>query len=62
REGKPFYACPVKLWPGSPFNPAALVLSGREWIERADWHKDNPKLWKGTAEKTGWELFLNNWK
>lgn len=60
--GKQFYICPVKMRPGPPFNMACLVLSGKEWMEKAGFYKDNPTLWKGTQEKTAWELFYNNWK
>lgn len=62
KEGKPFYACPRKLNPSSPWNVAVLILSGKEWREKAERYKDDPKMWKGSVDKTAWELFMNNWK
>ncbi len=60
--GKPFRACPVKLRPDGPFNPSVLVLSGKEWLEKAEGYKNDPKLWEGSVEKTAWNLFVKNWK
>jgi len=60
-SGKAFYICPCKMRPGGGFNMACLILSGKEWANQAEIYTDNPKLWKGTIEKTAWELMYNNW-
>lgn len=60
-EGKPFYLCPCKLYPSSPWNVAYLCVSGKEWMESADRHGKESKLWEGSRERTAWQLMMNNW-
>lgn len=60
-ENKPFYACPHKLRPSSSFNIAALVF-GLEYKQRAERYKVHGDIWKGTIEKTAWNLFAKAWK
>lgn len=59
-EGKGVYLCPHKMRPDTPFSEAILVFS-KEWLDRAEMYRDNPKLWCGTLEKTAWNLMYNNW-
>jgi len=59
------FLCPCKMHPGFPFN-MALMVSGKEWLEKAQWYKPRDDgttsdLWKGTIEKTAWDLLYNNW-
>jgi hypothetical protein len=60
-SGKPFHICPVKLRPGKPWNPECLILSGAEYMDNAIRYKNNPVLWKGSVEKTAWNMFINQW-
>lgn len=59
----PIFLCPCKFRPEGPFSMAAMI-AGREYLEKAkgyEKHKDSP-VWKGTVEKTAWELMYDNWK
>jgi hypothetical protein len=56
---KPIYLCPVKMHPAGPFSPACLIF-GEEYLQKAAWYKDSSDLWKGTLEKTAWDLMYNN--
>lgn len=58
---KLFYICPVKMAPDYPFSFSCPVPSSVEYLERAERYRDNETLWKGTPEKTAWELFYTNW-
>ncbi len=62
---KMFYLCPCKLYPGSPWNVAALVC-GREYLEtaRARMERDADQLtdpWNDSVESLAWDLLYNNW-
>ena len=59
-EGKPISLCPCNMYPGGPWNMACLI-GGKEWLEKAEGYKSHPDLWKGTVEKTAWDLMYNNW-
>jgi hypothetical protein len=62
----PVYLCPCKLRPGFPWNVACLIF-GKEYLEDAERYAPRPDgtdgsiLWKGTLEKTAWDLLYNNW-
>jgi hypothetical protein len=57
---KQFCLCPHKLRPGFPFAPHVSVC-GKEYLEDAKRYETNVHLWKGTIEKTAWDLMYNNW-
>lgn len=68
--------CPCKFHPGGPFSMGCTV-AGKEYLEKADLYAPRPHtivkdgeltnvvapgvLWKGTREKTAWDLMYNNW-
>ena len=54
------FFCPCKMRPSFPWNPACLVL-GKGYLERAERYRAHPVLWKGTLEKTAWDLAYQYW-
>lgn len=59
-EGFNIVLCPNKMMPGLPFSMGCLV-SSKEYLENAKRYENDKKLWKGTVEKTAWNLMYNNW-
>ncbi len=57
---RPIYLCPHKMRPDGPFSCACLIL-GKSYLENAEMYRNDPQLWKGTLEKTAWDLMYNNW-
>lgn len=62
-NGENFVLCPRKLYPGGSFAPHCTIYGENlgERLERAERHKDNPEMWKGTAVQTAWEILLREW-
>lgn len=56
--------CPCKFHPAGPFSMGCRI-SGKEYLENAEWYSPEKgkesDLWKGTLEKTAWDLMYNNW-
>lgn len=59
-KNEAIYLCPNNMRPGTPFNMACLIY-GKEYLEKAEGYRNHPDLWKGTLEKTAWDLMYNNW-
>lgn len=59
--GHAIYLCPCNLSPDGPWSCAALIYS-KEYNIKAEMYKDNPKMWKGTVDKTAWSLMYSNWE
>ena len=60
-DDQPIYLCPCKMRPEGPLSSACLIL-GKEYTERAEWYRDDPKLWEGDIVRTAWALMYNNWR
>jgi len=57
---KIIYLCPCKMYPSNPFN-VACGISGKDYLEQANFYKQNPTLWKDSLEKTAWDIMYFNW-
>lgn len=59
-QGKPIILCPCKFYPGGPFS-MGWTCYPKEYLEKAEWYRNDGTLWKGSIELTAWDLMFNNW-
>jgi hypothetical protein len=55
-SNKPFYLCPCKLKPCTPWNVACLILNHNQWLAWAKCFATKD------IEKQAWELMYESWK
>jgi hypothetical protein len=55
--------CPCKMRPGGAWAVHSTIFGENlaERLERAERHKDNPQIWKGTAVETAWDILYREW-
>ncbi len=51
---------PCKMYPMGAFSLGCRI-AGKEYLQKAEEYGPECDLWKGSIERTAWDLMYNNW-